>query len=129
MAFYESTFITRQDMSRADITKLTDQLSAIVSDSGGKVIKNEYWGLKSLAYKIEKNRKGHYTMLGYEAPADTVKELERNMRINEDIIRNLTVRIEEMEEGPSVMMQNNRRSDEFTPDMETVVDNVSAAAN
>jgi small subunit ribosomal protein S6 len=125
MSFYESTFIARQDMTRADLTKLVEELSAIVEQGGGKIVKNEYWGLRSLAYKVEKNRKGHYTMLGIDAPAAAVKELERNIRINENIIRSLTVRVDEMEEGPSVMMNQNRR-DDFTGEGEA---EIAVAAN
>src|SRR5690242_8198648 len=111
MAFYESTFITRQDLSRQDITKLADSLTTIVEQGGGKVVKNEYWGLRSLSYRIQKNRKGHYTMLAIDAPAAAIKEMERNIRINEDIIRALTVRVEALEEGPSAMMQQSRSRD------------------
>ncbi len=111
MPFYETTFIVRQDLSRADVTKFADQYIAIIEQGGGKVVKNEYWGLKSLAYKVDKNRKGHYNMLAIDASADAVKEMERQIRINEDIIRVLTVRVDSIEEGPSVMMNNNRRDD------------------
>ena len=113
MPLYESTFIARQDLSRADITKMADGLIAIVEQGGGKVLKNEYWGLKTLAYRINKNRKGHYTMLAIDAPAPAVKEMERNIRINEDIVRALTVRVDEIPEGPSCMMQQGSRRDEF----------------
>jgi small subunit ribosomal protein S6 len=117
MAFYESTFITRQDLSRQDVNKLAESLGSIVEQGGGKVMKNEYWGLKSLSYRIQKNRKGHYTMLALDASPEAIKEMERNMRINEDIIRALTVRLDEMPEGPSVMMQQARGRDEgYTPD-------------
>jgi small subunit ribosomal protein S6 len=126
MPLYESTFIARQDMSRADITKLADSLASIIEQGGGKVLKNEYWGLKSLAYKIEKNRKGHYTMLAIEAPAPAIKEMERNMHINEDIVRSLTVRVDEIPEGPSVMMQTRR--DDYTP-AEGVVAEVAVPAS
>jgi len=112
MPLYEATFITRQDLSRQDITKLSDSLSSIVEQGGGKVVKNEYWGLRSLAYRIRKNRRGHYTMLAIDAPAPAIKEMERNMRINEDIIRSLTIRVEAHEEGPSAMMQQSRGRDE-----------------
>lgn len=112
MPLYEATFITRQDLSRQDITKLGDSLTSIVEQGGGKVVKNEYWGLRSLAYRIRKNRRGHYSMLAIDAPAPAIKEMERNMRINEDIIRALTIRVEEIEEGPSAMMQQSRSRDE-----------------
>lgn len=116
MAQYENTFITRQDMSKQDVTKLADDFSTIITKNGGKVVKNEYWGLRNLAYKINKSRKGHYVMLGLDAPAAAVKELERNLGINEDVIRSLTVRVEALEEGPSVMMNSNKR--EETTDVE-----------
>jgi small subunit ribosomal protein S6 len=113
MPLYESTFIARQDLPRADINKLTDSLAAIVEQGGGKIVKNEYWGLKSLTYRINKNRKGHYTMLAINAPAAAIKEMQRNIGINEDIIRSLTVRVEAIEEGPSAMMQQSRSRDEY----------------
>ncbi len=108
MPLYESTFITRQDMSRQDITKLCDSLTAIIEQGNGKVVKNEYWGLRNFAYRINKSRKGHYTMLAIDAPTAAIKEMERNIGINEDILRSLTVRVEEIEEGPSAMMQQAR---------------------
>jgi small subunit ribosomal protein S6 len=121
MAFYESTFIARQDMSRQDVGKLADSLTAIVEQGGGKVVKNEYWGLRTLAYKINKHRKGHYTMLALDAPASALKEMERNIRINEDIVRALTVRVEAIEEGPSAMLQQSRsREDGYPQEGETV---------
>src|SRR5271170_2764856 len=119
MPFYESTFIARQDLSRQDVTKMADSLVAIVEQGGGKVVKNEYWGLKSLAYRIKKHRKGHYAMLVIDAPAAAIKEMERNIRINEDIVRSLTVRVDEIAEGPSAMMQQSR-GDSYTPDAEVI---------
>jgi small subunit ribosomal protein S6 len=113
MPLYEATFITRQDMSKQDVTNIAETFSDIIKKNGGKVVKNEYWGLKSLAYKINKSRKGHYTMLCLDAPAAAVKELERNMGISEDVIRSLTIRVEEIEEGPSVMMNQNKRDESF----------------
>lgn len=113
MPLYESTFIARQDMSKQDVTGLADTFSDIIKNNGGKVVKNEYWGLKSLAYKINKSRKGHYTMLAIDAPAAAVKELERNMGISEDVIRSLTIRVEEIEEGPSVMLNQNKRDESY----------------
>jgi small subunit ribosomal protein S6 len=105
MALYESVFIARQDISSAQTEALTEQFSQIIVDQGGTVSKKEYWGLKSLAFRIKKNRKGHYTLLNIDAPAAAVKELERTMSINEDIIRFLTVRVDSLEEGPSAVMQ------------------------
>ena len=119
MPLYESTFITRQDMSRQDITKLCDSFTAIIEQGGGKIVKNEYWGLRNFAYRINKSRKGHYTMLAIDAPAAAIKEMERNIGINEDILRSLTVRVEEIEEGPSAMMQQSRtREDGYGSDNE-----------
>ncbi len=120
MPLYESTLITRQDLSRADITKLTDSLASFVEQGGGKIVKNEYWGLRNLAYKINKSRKGHYAMLAIDAPAAAVKEMERNIRHNEDVIRSLTVRVDALEDGPSAMMQQSRSREEGYGDTETV---------
>jgi small subunit ribosomal protein S6 len=105
MAFYECTFIARADLSKNDVQKLTDTLAKIVTDGKGKIIKNEYWGLRTLAYKINKAGKGHYTMLGIETDPATLKEFERNISINEDIVRNLTVKVEKLDASPSVMLK------------------------
>lgn len=112
MPLYESTFITRQDMSRQDVSRLADQFTSIVQSMGGKVVRNEYWGLRNLAYRVKKNRKGHYTMLAIDAPAAALKEMERNMGINEELLRHLTVRVETLSDEPSVMMQQARGRDE-----------------
>lgn len=114
MPFYETTFIVRQDLGKPDVTKLAESLTAVIEQGGGKVVKSEYWGLRSLAYKVGKNRKGHYNMLGLDAPAAAVKEMERQLGINEDVIRALTVRVDALEEGPSAMMQTRR--DDYTPE-------------
>lgn len=112
MPLYESTFVVRQDVSRADVTKLVETFSAIITQGGGKIVKDEYWGLRNLAYRIKKNRKGHYVMLAIDAPFEAMKELERNMGIHEDVIRTLTVRVDAIEEGPSAMMQKTSRDEE-----------------
>ncbi len=112
MAFYESVFIARQDISSAQVEGLADAFAQIIQDNGGKVTKREYWGLRNLSYRIKKNRKGHYVLFNLDAPPAAVNELERNMRINEDVIRYLTVRVEALEEGPSVIMQNRGRGEE-----------------
>jgi small subunit ribosomal protein S6 len=106
MALYETTFVARPDMSQADVDRLTKDFSGIVEERGGKVIKKEYWGLRSLAYQVKKNRKGHYVMLGVEAPATAVTELERKYRLSEDIIRSLTIRVEEIANDPSPILSN-----------------------
>jgi len=112
MPFYEVTFVVRQDVSRADVAKLSDEFSAIVTGQNGKVVKNEYWGLRNLAYKINKNRKGHYVMLALDTEPAALKELERNIGLHEDVIRTLTVRVDAIEEGPSVMLQKSSRDDD-----------------
>lgn len=106
MALYESVLIARQDISAAQAEQLGETFAQIVRDNGGQVAKTEYWGLKTLAYKIKKNRKGHYLMLHLDAPAAAVAEMERNMSISEDILRYMTVRIEKLDPGQSVMLQN-----------------------
>jgi len=111
MAFYENVFIARQEISAAQVDALADQFNTILSENGGAVKKKEYWGLRSLAFRIKKNRKGHYVLLNIDAPPAAVHELERQMRINEDILRFLTIRVDELEEGPSAMMQSRGRDD------------------
>ncbi len=105
MAFYECTFVMRSDLSRADVQKATDLFSKIVTDNEGTVVKTEYWGLRTLAYKINKMAKGHYTMLGLDCSPVALKELERQMSISEDVIRTMTVRMDKMDATPTVMMQ------------------------
>src|ERR1700749_4005247 len=105
MALYENVFIARQDVPATQVETLTNQFSELVTAQGGTVSKKEYWGLRSLTYRIKKNRKGHYTLLNIDAPSAAVKELERTMSINEDIIRFLTVRVDALEEGPSAIIQ------------------------
>src|SRR5438445_3469487 len=105
MALYENVFIARQDVPATQVETLTNQFAELVTAQGGTVSKKEYWGLRSLAFRMKKNRKGHYSLLNIDAPAAAVKELERTMSINEDIIRFLTVRVDELEEGPSAIMQ------------------------
>ncbi|TXH33491.1 MAG: 30S ribosomal protein S6 [Rhodospirillaceae bacterium] len=109
MPFYENIFIARQDVSSAQVEALTDQFVGILEAQGGKATKREYWGLKSLSYRIKKNRKGHYVLLNIDAPAAAVIEMERNMRIHEDLLRHLTVKVDELEEGPSAMLQSRGR--------------------
>jgi small subunit ribosomal protein S6 len=109
MALYESVFIARQDISSAQAEALTEQFAQIIGENGGTVSKKEYWGLKSLSFRIKKNRKGHYVLLNIDAPSAAVVEMERNMRISEDVIRYLTVKVEALEEGPSAMTQGRDR--------------------
>jgi len=106
MAFYESVFIARQDISAAQVDGLTDAFTKAIEDNGGKIAKKESWGLRALAYKIKKNRKGHYVQLTIDAPAEAVHEMERQMRINEDLLRYLTIRVDELDAEPSIMMRS-----------------------
>ena len=109
MALYEHVFLARQDLAQAQVDALAATATSIIEDNGGKVQKTETWGLRSLAYKIAKNRKAHYVMLEFSAPGTVVSELERQTQINEDVIRYMTVRVDEHEAGPSVMMRKNDR--------------------
>ena len=111
MPLYEHTFIARQDISPAQVEALTETLQKIVTDNGGKIAKSEYWGLRTLQYKINKNRKGHYSLLNIDAPADAIAELERQERINDDVLRALTIRVEEHDEKPSPVLSRRDRND------------------
>ena len=112
MPYYECVFITRQDISAPQVEALTDHFAKVVEDGGGSIAKREYWGLRSLSYRIRKNRKGHYMLLNIDAAAPAVLEMERQMHLNEDIVRHLTVRVEELQEGPSAMMQSRSSRDD-----------------
>jgi small subunit ribosomal protein S6 len=105
MPFYENVFIARQDLSPTQVDALADTFTAIVVEKGGEVKKRESWGLRNLSFRIRKNRKGHYVLFNLEAPPAAIIEMERNMRLNEDVIRFLTVRVDALEEGPSAVLQ------------------------
>ncbi|MGD9810107.1 MAG: 30S ribosomal protein S6 [Sphingobium sp.] len=109
MPLYEHVFLARQDLAQAQVDALAEAATSIVESNEGKVTKVENWGLRSLAYKIAKNRKAHYVMLNLDAPAGVVAELERQTQINEDVIRYMTVKVDALESGPSVMMRKNDR--------------------
>ena len=112
MALYENVFIARQDVAQTQVEALTQQFADIVTGLGGTVSKKEYWGLRSLTYRIKKNRKGHYLFFNIDGPAAAVTEYERRMRINEDVLRYLSVRVEALDDGPSAMLQNKDRGPE-----------------
>ncbi len=116
MPYYESVFIARQDVSASAAETLADKFADLLKTNGGTVAKREYWGLRPLAYRIKKNKKGHYFLFNLEASPQAVQEMERNMRLDEDILRYLTLGIDEIDEAPSVMMQNRRRRDEENGD-------------
>ena len=106
MRLYESVFIARQDISATQVESMADEFAGIITSAGGSIQKREYWGLRSLAYRIKKNRKGHYIMFNMETDLETLREYERVMGLNEDVLRFLNIRIEKVEVGPSIIMQN-----------------------
>ena len=119
MRCYEHTLIARQDLSPQQAQALAETYSGVLTEHGGEVTKSEYWGLRGLSYRIKKNRKGHYLHLNVRAPAEAIAELERQERLSDDVLRYLTVKVDALEEGPSVLMQSrssreerSRRSDE-----------------
>jgi small subunit ribosomal protein S6 len=105
-------FITRQDIAAPQVEALTEHFAKVIDENGGTVAKREYWGLRSLAYRIRKNRKGHYMLLNIDAPPAAVLEMERQMRLSEDVVRQLTVRVEELQEAPSAIMQSRASRDD-----------------
>ena len=105
MPLYEHVFIARQDLSNAQAEGLIEHFGQILTDNGGKMVDTEYWGLRTMAYKINKNRKGHYAFLRTDAPSDAVQEMERLARLHDDVMRVLTVKVDAHEEGPSIQMQ------------------------
>jgi small subunit ribosomal protein S6 len=112
MPLYEHVYLARQDVSAQQVEDLTKQFTTVIEGLGGKVTKNEYWGVKSLNFRIKKNRKAHFTLLNVDAPPAALTEVERQQRINEDVLRYLTVRVDELEEGPSAMMRKVERDRE-----------------
>ena len=118
MALYEHVFLARQDLAQAQVDALAEIATKIVNDNEGRVVKTESWGLRGLAYRISKNRKAHYVMLEIDAPGSVIAELERQTQINEDIIRYMTVKVDTLEEGPTVMMRKQERDRERRGDRE-----------
>jgi small subunit ribosomal protein S6 len=112
MPLYEHVFLARQDASSQQVEELTAQMTGVVEQAGGKVTKTENWGVRSLTYRMNKNRKAHFVLLNIDAPSAAVAEVERQERISEDVIRYLTVRVDELEEGPSAMMRKADRDRE-----------------
>ena len=105
MPLYEHVFISRQDLSNAQAEGLIEHFGTVLADNGGKLVDQEYWGVKTMAYKINKNRKGHYAYLRTDAPATAVQEMERLMRLHDDVMRILTIKVDAHDEGPSIQMQ------------------------
>lgn len=115
MPFYETVFMARQELSPAQVKTLTGDFEKIIKDNGGKVHKTEQWGLVNLAYKINKAKKAHYVLIETDAPAPALQEMERNMRLHEDVMRYLTTRQEKLSDGPSVMMRKPDEQDNDEP--------------
>ena len=111
MPLYEHVMIARQDLSNTQAEGLIEHFSSVLADNGGKVVDHEYWGVKTMAYKINKNRKGHYAFLKTDAPAGAVQEMERLMHLHDDVMRVQTIRVNEHEEGPSVQMRKSEDRD------------------
>ena len=112
MALYEHVFLARQDLAQAQVDSLAEEATKIIEANEGKVTRTETWGLKSLAYPIAKNRKAHFVMLHVDAPGSVVEELERQTRVNEDVIRYMTIKVDEHQEGPSIQMQKRDEREE-----------------
>ena len=106
MALYENVFIARQDIAASQVDALIERFEGVITANGGKVTKKENWGLRALAYRMNKNRKGYYVLFNIDAPAKALIELERQMRFDEDVIRYLSIRVDELEEGPSALLSN-----------------------
>jgi small subunit ribosomal protein S6 len=111
MPLYEHVMIARQDLSATQAESLIEHFGTVLSDNGGKLVENEYWGVKTMAYKINKNRKGHYAFLRTDAPATAIQEMERLMRLHDDVMRVLTIKVDQHAEGPSVQMQKRDERD------------------
>jgi len=112
MALYEHVILVRQDVTAQQVEAINDQLKSVIEANGGKVTKTEYWGVKTLAFRIKKNRKAHFTLLNVDAPHEALTEVERLEAISEDVIRSLTIRVEALEDGPSAMLQKRDRDDD-----------------
>ena len=111
MPFYEHVYLARQDLAPAQVEALTEAFTKIVADTGGEVKTTDYWGLRNIAYRIQKNRKAHYVLLNIDGPAAAIQELERQVALNEDVIRYQTIRVEALETGPSAMMKKSDRGE------------------
>lgn len=112
MPFYESVFIAKQDLTPAQLTDLVGKYTKVITDHSGKIVRQEDWGLRAFTYKIKKNKKGYYTLLHIDAPAEAVLEMQRLMRFDEDVLRSLTVKMDALPEGPSVMMERKKGHDD-----------------
>ncbi len=117
MSLYELVFIIRQDIASNDVDRITDEFSKIITDNGGSLIKTEYWGLRNLSYEIDNNKKGHYTLLGFDASHDVVLELERKIKLSEDVIRYMTLSVDSISKDPSAILKSNSSDNEISIDV------------
>jgi len=115
MPLYEHVMIARQDLSNTQAESLIEHFGTVLADNGGKLVESEYWGLKTMAYKINKNRKGHYAFMRSDAPAPAVQEMERLMRLHDDVMRVLTIKVKAHQEGPSIQMQKREERGDRRP--------------
>ena len=113
MPYYETVFIARQDLSDTQVKSLTGACEKIIKDAGGKIAKIENWGLRSLAYRIKKNRKGHYVLIESDTPAEAIIEMERTLRLNEDVLRYMTIKLDELSKGPSKVLDKNTGDNDY----------------
>ena len=113
MPYYETVFIARQDLGESQVKEITESSEKVIKDAGGKILKTENWGLRTLAYKINKNRRGHYILIESDTPAPAIHEMERQMRLSEDILRYMSIKLDAPTEGPSVILdKGNKDTDE-----------------
>lgn len=122
MKFYELVFIVRQDVSTADVDKIVNDFTKLINDHNNKVIKTEYWGLRTLAYEINNNKKGHYVFMGLEATSDTINEVERKLQLNENVIRFLTIKVPAIQEAPSAILRGKPAYNEESIDVTSVIE-------
>ena len=128
MPYYETVYIARQDLTDAQVKTMTEEFTKILTDMGGKIHKIEEWGLRSLAYKIKKNRKGHYVMIESDSSAEALIELERKMRLNEDVLRYMSIKEEKLSDGPSVVMGGNKKPSDDAKSTDSKTDKKEKAA-
>ncbi|MBP7189955.1 MAG: 30S ribosomal protein S6 [Rickettsiaceae bacterium] len=124
MSLYELVFIIRQDVSSNDVDRITDEFSKIITNDGGLLKKNEYWGLRSLAYEIDNNKKGHYILLGFDAKPSVIPELERKIKLSEDVIRYVTIKVDSMSSEPSAILRNKNSDNDVSIDVTLNRDNI-----
>jgi len=126
MTFYELIIIIRQDVSSVEVDKIAEDFMQIIKDNGGNIVKTEYWGLRSLAYEIQNNKKGHYYFMGIQANNPGLKELDRKMKLSESVIRSSLVKVEEISKHPSPVLRAKNSDQEDTVDVTVARDSVQS---